>query len=526
MLQLQSLTYSHDQTPLLNAVSLSVTAGETLCFTGPNGSGKSTLLRCILGDLTPTSGRVILDRDCRIGSVAQEENHPPHTPVEDRLWSYTPDLASLRTAIADGAYDRISDYQDRGGYRIESLIASYLDNFGADFPLDAMYDELSRGQMRKVDLVGCLVSDADLLIFDEPVNYLDIQGIAAFEEAVTHATGSGKAAIIVSHDRQLVDNLATRTLHLERGDVFTVTGGYTEAIDHQTREFEARAHRASVLKKKITDLESAMRQRMGWGIQTEKSKIGAGAGKPAIAKRAQKMMKSAKVIERRVEATIEKMKEAKPFVPKRIALSFPEYDVPRRQLFRAENLCAGYTDDAPILRDIHFALETHDRIGLIGPNGSGKTTLLRALTGDLDPLSGSAYLNDAVNVGRVTQALQGFYTEDVFLDNFRDTGYTETEIRQYLGAALLRKDKVLQPTDTLSFGERMRGAIVKLILLRSEFLILDEPTTHLDIESLEVLERLLLAYPGGFLVVSHDRRLLTNITNELYEIRGGGIVRL
>jgi ATPase subunit of ABC transporter with duplicated ATPase domains len=269
MLQVQNLTYSHDQSILLDRISLSVSEGEVVCLTGPNGSGKSTLLACLSGSLPVKSGQVLLNRDRSVGFVAQEQDHIPTLSAQERIWSYSPTLAPLHLAIEHNDYSSISDYQALGGYEVENKIDSHAENFGIDFDLADSYAELSRGQMRKVDLIGLLVSNVDLMVFDEPVNYLDIHGITAFEEGIRFAVARNRAALIVSHDRELVDNIATRTVHLKRGETFSVHGGYTAAIAHKEFEFDARANQAATLKRKIRGLETAMRQKMGWGIHGE-----------------------------------------------------------------------------------------------------------------------------------------------------------------------------------------------------------------------------------------------------------------
>ena len=220
---------------------------------------------------------------------------------------------------------------------------------------------------------------------------------------------------------------------------------------------------------------------MGWGVQRENETTDSSSRRLAV-----KVMKSAKAMEQRLERQKAELESEKPWTEKPVALQFPAYDVGRRRVVRLEDIYKTYGDQT-VLDGLNLMLETRDRFALMGENGVGKTTLLDILMGRLDPDRGTFYLNPGVKIGYVTQGLVGFYEQPIFLHNFLHTGVSETEIRQFLGGAKLRRNQVLQPVETLSYGERMRGAIVKMILERVDFLVLDEPTTHLDIESVEVL---------------------------------------
>ena len=302
--------------------------------------------------------------------------------------------------------------------------------------------------------------------------------------------------------------------------MFSVQGGYSTALEHKEREFQGRMDRARTLRKKISRLQEAMRRCMAWGVSRENETRDSSSRRLAA-----KVMKGAKVMERRLERHTAALEEEKPWIEKRIRLNFPPYEVNRRLVGRMESVDKQFGGN-PILETLDLVVETGDRIAIMGPNGAGKTTLLNVMTGKLPPDSGAVYFNTKVKVGYVTQGLDGFYNQEIFLDNFRDVDYVESEVRQFLGAARLHADKVVRPVDTLSYGERMRGAIVKMILSQMEFLVLDEPTTHLDIESVEVLERLLETFPGGFVVISHDRRLISHVADEIFTLDNGRLERL
>ncbi len=520
MLQVHNLTVFFGATNVLDSISFGLSGGEAISIVGANGSGKTTLIRCLVGEIRDYTGEVVLNRQVKVSYLPQDDENGFEGTALEKILSFDEKLLALYRGIQEERHDLIQEYYELGGYKKEDRVRVYAVNFGIVDILEERYADLSRGQQRKVDVVGTLVSDADLMIFDEPINFLDIRGITAFEEGVKTAKRRGKSVMIVSHDRELIDNVADRTLYLERGKIFSVEGGYSVALDHKEREFSSRVERARVLKNKINALQEDMRRRMGWGISRENESHDSSSRRLAG-----KMMKSAKVIERRVEKRVEELKREKPWIEKEIKLSFPEYHVDRRVLGSLEEVCKRF-GSRQVLDKMRLTVETRDRISIMGENGAGKTTLLNLITGKMKPDSGDLYFNASVKVGYVTQGLDGFYEREIFLHNFLEVEYGESEIRQFLGAAKLTGDKVLRPIHRLSYGELMRGAIVKMILERVEFLILDEPTTHLDIESVEVLERLLKEFSGGFIVVSHDRRLISNISDEIYLLKKGRLERL
>ncbi|MDE2999787.1 MAG: ABC-F family ATP-binding cassette domain-containing protein [Gemmatimonadota bacterium] len=515
---MHDLRVAYGAVPILDGISFSLHGGEAVAVAGANGCGKTTLMKCLTGEITDFEGGIALDRAVTPACVRQESPADFDGSAMERALSFDAELTRLYNGIQDGRHEYYQDYYESGGFAREDRIRAYAANFGVE--LDQRHGSMSRGQQRKVDLVGVLALDSDLMLFDEPLNYLDIRGITAFEEAIGLAKRRGRAVVIVSHDRELIDNVADRTIYLERGSMFSVQGGYSTALEHRERDFHGRMERARTLTKKISSLQEAMRRRLAWGASRENETRDSSSRRLAA-----KVTKGAKVMERRLERHRAALEEEKPWIEKKIRLNFPPYEVDRRLVARMES-AGRRMDGNPVLEALDLVVETRDRIALMGPNGAGKTTLLNVMTGNLPPDSGAVYFNTNARVGYLTQGLDGFYKREVFLDNFIDAGYGESEVRQYLGAARLKADKVVRPVQTLSYGERMRGAIVKMILKRMEFLVLDEPTTHLDVESVEVLESLLETFPGGFLVVSHDRRLITRVAHEVYILEAGRLERL
>ena len=518
VLQVHGLRIAYGAVTVLDGISFSLHGGEAVAVVGANGCGKTTLLKCLTGEITDYEGDVALGRSVTWACVPQESPAEFEGSAAARAMSFDAELSRLHAGIQAGRHEFYQDYYESGGFEREDRVRAFAANFGVD--LESRYGSMSRGQQRKVDLAGALALDADMLLFDEPLNYLDIRGITAFEEAIRLVKRRGCAVLIVSHDRELIDNVADRTVYLERGSMFSVQGGYSSALEYKERDFQGRMDRARALRKKISRLQDAMRRRMSWGVSRENETRDSSSRRLAA-----KVMKGAKVMERRLERHTVDLEAEKPWIEKQIRMNSPTYVVDRRLVGRMESAGKQW-DDNKVLESLDLVVETRDRIAVMGPNGAGKTTLLNVMAGKLPPDSGSVYFNKNVRTGYVTQGLDGFYDREIFLDNFRDVDCDESEVRQFLGAARLRAEKVVRPTHTLSYGERMRGAIVKMILKRMEFLVLDEPTTHLDVESVEVLERLLERFPGGFVVVSHDRRLVTRVANEIYMLENGKLEML
>ncbi|MDH4158511.1 MAG: ATP-binding cassette domain-containing protein [candidate division Zixibacteria bacterium] len=497
---------------LFENLSLTVHAGELLALVGANGCGKSTILQLITSaeaerpafpeeaDVRVT-GEVFLDPHSRIMLLPQAIK-PGREPLNDPIEPAGPEYAALEARL-------------RGEFQLS----------GDSTALDTLSD----GELQKLAIIKMLLSDADILLFDEPTNYLDIAGITAFESHLDRLKRAGKAIIVVTHDRALTDNLADHTVLVTPHGIYHAAGGSTLAWSVRGEQMQARRHQAREIGKKIRQLQEDTRAKAGWAAQKERQKKGAGMDKPHIGRLSKKMAKRAKAVQRRVDRHLDKLKGIKPFVPKELSLRFPDREIRHREVFALNDVCFSYTEqpeDSPgkepyLLEDVTLSATTRDKICLMGANGSGKTTVFRLIQGHVAPLAGSRRFNSGVKTAYVPQGLAGFFPAKRLLDNFGDCGCDETTIRQHLGAALIRRDKVHRPTSSFSYGELMRAAVVKCLLSQGEFLFLDEPTTHLDIESIEVLEKILDGFAGGFLIISHDRRFIENVADRLYVLDGG-----
>ena len=511
LVNIKNVSISFQDNLLFKDLSFSVHKGELLAIIGANGCGKSTILNLLHSHVTDDRSRFEGVDISFAGSIL----FPPGTDL-----IHLPQL--LRTGEgAQFSVDGLSPDK-----------AALEKKLSGEFAVRARTDSdsvLSDGELQKRAIIRTLLEDRDLYLLDEPTNYLDIAGITAFEAYVHQLKRRGKGVILVTHDRTLTDNLADRTILITKSSIYHTIGGATDAWSIKIADFESRSKRAKDIKKKIRQMQDDARAKAGWAAQKEKQIIGSKKEKGHISRLSAKMAKRSKVVEQRAEKEIEKLKQTKPFVPLEIRLHYPEYRIRNREAFSLKDVCFRYEDSSDrrrkyLLRDITLSATTREKTCLMGTNGSGKSTIIKLARENLVPMKGTCRVNRGVKTAYVPQGLSGFFRRKVLLDNFSDCGCDQTTIRKYLGAVLIRKGKPLDPIDRFSYGELMRAAIVKCILMRAEFLFLDEPTSHLDIESIEVLEQLLQNFAGGFLLISHDRSFVGNVAEKLYALDRGRLI--
>ncbi|MFZ5980208.1 MAG: ATP-binding cassette domain-containing protein [Candidatus Zixiibacteriota bacterium] len=527
LINIKNLTLSYLNKTFFENLSLSVGQGEIVAVIGANGCGKTTLLDFILAAYT---NEIDARREKNL-IIKGELFLAPKTRL-----AYLPQ--NLRGEIAgEGLYkaNMTSAIYKRLLEEFSLARLNYQERYREGKPIEDRDGEfLSEGERQKEAIAMVFGLLADVLLFDEPTNYLDIEGITVFEHELEQAAARGCGMLLVSHDRSLINNVADKTVYLTPNGAYQTEGGFSAVWSLAGSDFEARQKEARVIRNKITRLQTEMRTRMNWAAQKEKSKIGAGSEKPHIAKMAAKMASRAKAARNKADKEIKRLENTKPFIPKEVRLNFPKYRVRHREVFALQNIFFDYSligtdgerlkDFPMLLEHIDLAASTRDKLCLMGTNGAGKSTLLKIILGEIRAQKGERCFNENVPIKYLPQGLARFFTEPRLIDNFRDTGCDETGVRSYLGSVLLRGDKVTEPVDRFSQGELMRAGIVKCILQQAEFLVLDEPTSHLDIESVQVLERVLGAFPGGYLIISHDRTFVENVAERLYLLENGRIM--
>jgi len=508
LINIKNLSISYLDKTLFESLSFSVGRGEIVALIGANGCGKTTLLNFINAKIT--GGEEFLGRHELLikGDMVTTKNLS---------------LSYLPQRLRENTFNQNDPAPAGRSEQVHELFS--LDNTDND------KNKLSDGQRQKRAIVRVMTANSDLLLFDEPTNYLDIAGITAFEDTLSLLKSRGRGMLLVSHDRTLINNVADKTVYLTPNGVYRTEGGFSAAWSLAGTDFDSKQKEAQTIRNKIANLQTEMRTRMNWSAQKEKSKKGAGGEKPYIAKMASKMAARAKSARRKADKEIEKLESTRPYIPKKVKFNFPTYRVRNRDVFTLQNTFFDYTligtdgeqiKDFPILLEsIDLTVSTQGKVCLMGANGAGKSTLFKIILGEIRPQKGQRIYNKNIPVRYLPQGLTGFFPKKRLLDNFRDTGCSETSVRNHLGSVLLRGDKVNEPVSNFSQGELMRAGIVKCILQQAEFLLLDEPTSHLDIESVQVLEKMLEAFPGGYMIISHDRTFVENVAERLYLLEGG-----
>ncbi len=515
LLQASGLSYRYpDQLePLFEGLELTLYAGEHVALLGANGNGKTTLLDLLSGALPTQTGDVIRHADPLV--LQQEDALTGDESVLDAAVSSYPDLGPLRAQLsgleAAGVpdplryADLLSRFAERGGYALETTLQTELGGLGYDPELlGHSLAELSGGERRLLRLVAAFARPQALYFFDEPTNYLDERATAYLTRKIRETPA---ACLVVSHDRRFLDETVGGVLELERGSLRRFSGNYSSFWEQKENEYQDRVRRSGKLKREIVGLKEQERTYKVWGVRKEKEKSGA-ADRGFVGARAARLMRRGIQAKERLQGRITDLEEAKPWVEKRYAVAFEEISVP-------PGVCLSATDVQILSQKVSFTLEYGERWCVRGANGAGKTTLLRALLG-LGETSGTVLWDKAARIGYLPQrwdeALDAVTVESRFA---RDD---HPRARLLLGALGVSGSVFTGLLGTLSEGQKRKVELVRLILEKPNVLVLDEPTTHLDYVSVELLEAALSRFPGTLLLVTHDRYLQERTTDRGLEL--------
>ncbi|HET8632475.1 MAG TPA: ABC-F family ATP-binding cassette domain-containing protein [Thermomicrobiales bacterium] len=534
MLKVSDLSKRFPDGPVLERVSFVVNAGEKVGLVGPNGSGKSTLLRIIAGELRQDGGSVAVGPADRVGYLEQYPERDLGRTVGAALTALSPDLDAARAAMTAetermAAPDATPEEQERalaaygaaaerferlGGYEVEHRAAIVRDGLG----LGAVDPErpvasLSGGQKTRLALARLLLTEPTILLLDEPTNYLDLPALLWLEGYVA---ASPCAAVIVSHDRRFLDRTVGGILELDAAShrLAAYVGTYSDYAEAKRREREKYLARYQDQQERVAAIERQIRAVKGHALQTETA-----TNNDQQRRYAKKVAKKAKAQEHRLERFLESEdKLERPEGPKRLYLKDLTATAltDRRLAVAARDLRVAYGGRV-VLDGVDLEVHGGDRLALVGPNGGGKSTLLRALAGEPGDatVAGEVRHGDGVRVGYLPQEHdagpegQGART---VLQIFRaGVVMYEDEARAFLDKFLFSDDEVHRRFDELSYGERAKLALATLVASGANLLLLDEPTSHLDVAALDRIEGALAEYPGPLVVASHDRHFLTAV---------------
>jgi ATP-binding cassette subfamily F protein uup len=514
ILTLRNLSLSYGDPPLIDGIDLSIEAGQRICLLGRNGEGKSTLLRLIAGDLKADDGERTLSQGMRVARLTQEVPEQLHGSVfevvADGVGS-TADLikqyhAASHALAEDGgtaALARLERIQHQleaaDGWRLEQQVESVISRMQLD--AEDVFDELSGGVKRRVLLARALAADPQLLLLDEPTNHLDVESIIWLEEFLLGWSGT---LVFITHDRSFLQRLATRIVELDRGGLSDFPGDYRNYLRRREEMDNAEAQAQARFDKLLAQEEVWVRQ----GIKARRTR------------------NEGRV--RRLEAMRREYGERRTRLgTANIAMTSAE----RSGRLVCEAVGVSYAwGDRPIISDFSTTILRGDRIGIVGPNGCGKSTLLNLLLGRLAPDTGRIQLGTKLEVAYFDQMRDQLALDRTVLDNVAggsdkvNVGGKERHVISYLQDFLFAPKRVRQPAGALSGGERNRLLLAKLFTRPANVLVMDEPTNDLDLETLELLEELLLDFDGTLLLVSHDRAFLDNVVTSTLVFEGAARV--
>ncbi len=507
LIQLNNLNKFYGATPILRDIDLTIQPGEKWGLVGRNGCGKTTLMKILTGEEDYDSGEFHLAQNCRIGYLKQEPDFGVDITIYEELRNIFRDLDELQLEINNlqqqmlasglsqaGLAALIEDhhiltekFEQLGGYQIEGRIQGVLRGLG--FPKERWEDPvrvLSGGERTRVSLAKILLTTPDILFLDEPTNYLDISAIEWLEEFLADFSG---AVLLISHDRYFLDHVVKGIFEIEFCKIKRYRGSYTFYREQKGLQLQADMKAFEQQEKEFVRLDKFIRESRA----TEKSK------------------RKAHSIEKRL-SKIERIE--KPLVnDKSLKMNFQESVASSRRVLELENVSKSYNGKS-LFRGVNLTIEAGEKVGLIGPNGAGKTTLLRIIQNQEAPDDGRVRIGYEVYPSFFSQLTTG---EDLsgtpFSQIMEAADLDNTEARTILGRFLFSGDDVFKSMTELSGGERRRLGLIKLMLSKANFLILDEPSNHLDLDSIEVMEEALASYSGTVLIVSHDRSFLNAVVD-------------
>jgi len=500
MLNLKDITVRLGGRTIIDCASAALPPRARIGLIGRNGAGKSTLVRVIAGLLDPDSGSVEMPRLARVGYIAQDAPRGTSTPFETVLASATERAALLDEAEHSHDPDRLGEIHERlnaiHAHSAPARAARILVGLGFDEEMQHQeLESLSGGWRMRVALASLLFSEPDLLLLDEPSNHLDLEAVLWLEDFLKSYPAM---ILIISHERDFLNNVVDQILHLDRGKLILYPGGY-DAFERQRAERQAQ--QAAAREKQLA--ERAKLQ----------DYVARNSARASTAKQAQSRAKALARMQP-IAAVVDDPS---------LSFDFPNPDELRSPLVTLDMAGVGY-GDSPVLTRLNLRLDSDDRIALLGRNGNGKTTLARLLAAQLKPMEGHMSASSKMRVGYFTQyQVEELCMEDTPLDHMTRLmkGAKPTAVRGQLGRFGFSGEKATTQVGKLSGGERARLALALITRDGPHMLILDEPTNHLDVDAREALSQALNAYTGAVVIVSHDRHMLEMTADRLVLVHDG-----
>jgi len=514
LISIQEATLKFSGPLIFDRLDLHLEPGERVALLGRNGAGKTTLMKVMAGQLELDGGKIILQKGVQVTHLPQEVPVDIEGSVFDIVLSGLGERANLlsqyhqlthrlHTEHDPGLLKQLDELQTKLDYTnswdVNNQVEYVIDQLKLDGERD--FKSLSGGQKRRVLLARALVLKPEVLLLDEPTNHLDIDSINWLESFLSNYPGT---IFFVTHDRMFMAHLATRIVELDRGKIYSWACDYKTFLERKQAALDIEEAEWDNFDKKLAEEEIWVRQGVKARRRRNEGRI-----------KALERLREAKLTQRKQEG--------------QVSMRAQKSILSGHRVIKASQLSFGYGDKC-LIRDFSTKIMRQDKIGVIGPNGSGKTTLLRILLGKLEPQRGKVTLGTNLEVAYYDQLREQLDEEKTVAENINGEGETiiingkPRHILGYLQDFLFAPDRARTQVKVLSGGERNRLFLARLFSKPSNVLVMDEPTNDLDIETLELLEELLLEYPGTLLLVSHDRAFLNNVVTSTIVLEGGGII--
>ncbi len=501
MLNINGITVRLGGRTILDRATAALPPRSRVGLIGRNGAGKSTLMKVMIGSLEADDGEIEMPRKTRIGYIAQEAPSGNTTPIEAVMAGDTERAALLAESETCHDPDRIGEIHDRliaiDAYTADARAARILVGLGFDEEMqNRPLDSYSGGWKMRVALASLLFSEPDLLLLDEPSNHLDLEATLWLENFLKAYPAM---MVVISHERDLLNNVVDTILHLEQGKVTMYTGGY-DSFERQRAERVAQLAAAKAA-------QDAQRAKLQDYVARNSARASTAKQAQSRAKMLAKMQPIAALSE-----------------DPSLSFDFPSPDELKPPLVTLDMASVGYTPGKPILQRLNLRLDPTDRVALLGRNGNGKTTLARLLAAQLAPMDGEINVSGKMRVGYFTQyQVEELDTTDTPLEHMARMmkGMSPAAVRAQLGRFGFSGPKATTLVGKLSGGERARLALALITREAPHMLILDEPTNHLDVDAREALVQALNAYEGAVVIVSHDRHMIELTADRLVLVDGG-----
>ena len=515
MIRLESISKAYPSGDLIFNVNIFLKRGMRAGLVGPNGAGKTTLLKIMLGEESPDSGNILKDKTITIGHLAQDIVSSTEKSILKQVLKAYPEVAELEAKIKNLSdsiskdsknnklIDALGECQNRfealGGWSLEKKAKKILSGLGfVESQFNSTMEDLSGGWRMRVALATILLQEPDILFLDEPTNHLDLEATIWLESFLSGWKGG---IVMISHDREFLDRSINHTLEIDLKKVVLYKGNFTDYIEAKSLRQEQLRNAYRNQQKQIKDTERFIDR---FRYKNTKS--------TQVQSRVKMLDKMEKI-----EAPSEQKSE--------INLILPEPTRSPLNVISCRNVKKSY-GSLEVFSELEMVVERGHKIGLVGKNGAGKSTLLKMLAGVEGVTSGAIRLGNSVVRSYYAQhQLEILEVSDTVYESIEKVspGWSETNIRKYLGSFLFSKDEVEKLVKVLSGGEKARLAMARMLIEPSHLLLLDEPTNHLDMISRNVLENAMMNYNGAIVCISHDRHFLNQITNTTCEVGNGKI---